>query len=182
MKNTIVLYRSKYGSAKKYAEWIQAALSIAAMDIEEYHGNLEDYDIIIFTGGIYAGGIGGIKRLKKLLGNASKKAVILLATGASPYDEKAIQQLQERNLKDFPGLVRLFYGRGIYDESAMGIRDRTLCRMLRKSLMKKDPKTYEEPWMAGLVESHGNRCDWMDRSYIEPLLAYAQALASKSER
>lgn len=181
MNRTIVLYQSKYGSAKKYAEWIKTSLSCEMTDIKEYQGNLNAYEIIIFAGGIYAGGIGGIKHLKKLLGNSAKASVLIFAVGASPYDEKAIKQLKTRNLKDFPTTVTLFYGRGIYDEQAMNFKDRSLCRMLRKSLMKKDPETFEEPWMSGLVESNGEHSDWMDQEYIKPLLAFVQNYTSQTK-
>lgn len=178
MKHAIVLYQSKYGSAKKYAEWIKNSLSCELAAIKDYRGNLNNYEVIIFAGGIYAGGIDGIRQLKKLLGGSSQAAVLIFATGASPYDEKAIEELKKRNLKDFPVSAALFYGRGIYDESMMSFKDRTMCRMLRKSLMKKDPKTFTEPWMLGLVESQGEHADWMDQSFIEPLLAFVENILS----
>ena len=36
----------------------------------------------------------------------------------------------------------------------MDFKDRTLCKLLQKSVAKQDPSTYE-PWMKALMEGHG---------------------------
>lgn len=70
-------------------------------------------------------------------------------------------------MEDLP----LFYGRGAWDEEAMTFKDRALCRLLQKSVAKKDPATYE-PWMKALMCAVGQKCDWTDRKYLDPLIAY----------
>lgn len=71
------------------------------------------------------------------------------------------------DLKNIP----LFYGRGAWNESKMKFIDRTLCRILQKSVAKKDPSTYE-PWMKALMCAKGQNCDWTDKKYLVPLLEY----------
>ena len=51
--------------------------------------------------------------------------------------------------------------------------DRTLCTMLKKSIAKKDPSTYE-PWMAGLMSAVSPNEDWTDKKYLAPLLEYVK--------
>lgn len=51
--------------------------------------------------------------------------------------------------------------------------DRTLCKMLQKSVAKKDPSTYE-PWMKALMCAVGQDCDWTDKKYLIPLLDYIE--------
>jgi len=53
----------------------------------------------------------------------------------------------------------------------MKIMDRTLCKMLQKSVAKKDPNTYE-PWIKALMCAVGQDCDWTDKKYPLPLLDY----------
>ena len=53
----------------------------------------------------------------------------------------------------------------------MTLPDRTMCRMLQKTVAKKDPSEYE-PWMSALMCAAGETCDWTDRKYLEPLLLY----------
>ena len=94
--------------------------------------------------------------------------------GASPYDEDALAAVREHNLTgDLKG-IPLFYGRGAWDMSRMKFIDRTLCKMLQKSVAKKDPDTYE-PWMKALMSVAGQSCDWTDRKYLTPLAEYLRA-------
>ena len=67
----------------------------------------------------------------------------------------------------------LVYCRGAWDEDAMSFKDRTLCKILQKSVAKKDPATYEI-WEKALMCAAGQKCDWTDRKYLEPVLEYLQ--------
>ena len=59
----IVTYSSKYGSTQKYAKWIGEALSCEVKDIKDIpSGMLQNYDVIIHGGGLYAGGVSGMKQ------------------------------------------------------------------------------------------------------------------------
>lgn len=95
--------------------------------------------------------------------------MIIFSVGASPYDEKALNQIKQHNLKDELQHVPFFYFRGAWDEEAMSFKDRTLCKLLQKAIGKKDPSTYE-PWMAALMSAVGQKCDWTDKKYLAPIL------------
>ena len=113
-------------------------------------------------GGIYASGIAGISFLRKNKKDLEGKKVAVFCVGASPYDETAIKEVKQHNLKEDLKEIPLFYGRGTWNESAMSFKDRTLCRILQKAVAKKDPSTYE-PWMTALMCAVGQECDWTDR-------------------
>ena len=52
---TIVIYKTKYGSAKTYAQWIGEELSCKTVDARDITvQELEAYDNIIYGGGLYA--------------------------------------------------------------------------------------------------------------------------------
>ena len=64
--STIVIYRSKYGSTKKYAEWIAEELGCNILEFKEAKiENLMKYDTIIYGGGLYAEVINGVYLLTK---------------------------------------------------------------------------------------------------------------------
>lgn len=172
MNKIVVLYKSKYGAAKTYANWIKEELCCDVFEIEQYDWESADrYDCVVIAGGIYAGGISAVKALKKNAAALSGKKAALFAVGASPLDEKALEQIKEQNLKQLSLDLPLFYGRGVYDESKMNFKDRTLCTLLKKALRKKDPQTFD-PWMKELLEFDGQSCDWTDPVYLKPLLDY----------
>lgn len=132
---------------------------------------VKDYDVIILGGGIYATGIVGLPFLKKNIKQLENKKIIVFCVGASPYEEKAFQEICEHNIKDALKGIPSFYCRGAWDEDVMTFKDKTLCRLLQKAVAKKDPETYE-PWQSALMCALGQKCDWTDKKYLEPLLAY----------
>ncbi len=100
----IILYKSKYGATKQYAEWI------------------------------------------------------------------AVETVRQHNFKgDLEG-IEFFYCRGKFDMKSMTFADRTLCKMLRKAVGKKNPSEYEIWEQALMACKEDERGDWVDRSYIEPIV------------
>lgn len=140
MSKGMILYQSKYGATKKYADWLTEKTGYDCMETKSAKAaHLQNYDVIVLGGGVYASGIAGLSFLKKNIGNISGKKIAVFAVGASPYDEKAIMQIRELHFKGALSNVPLFYCRGAWDEEKMNFRDRTLCRMLQKAVAKQNP-------------------------------------------
>lgn len=174
MKKVLVLYQSKYGATKKYVDMLKKEIVCDVFETNSFQfNNASNYDIIVFAGGIYANGISGVKYIKKNIEYIKNKKICVFMVGASPCDKKAVELVKEHNLKNIPFEITVFYGRGIYDENIMSFKDRTLCKMLKKSLQKKDPTTFE-PWMKAIFEASGKSCDWTDRNYVNPLIEYIE--------
>ena len=109
--------------------------------------------------------------MKKNIDKLKKNKLAILCVGASPYDESAFAEIKAHNLTGDLRDIPLFYGRGAWNESKMKFMDRALCKMLQKSIAKKDPRTYE-PWMKALMCAAGQNCDWTDKKYLIPLMDY----------
>ena len=62
-----------------------------------------------------------------------------------------------------------FYCRGSFDMDGMSILDKSLCKMLKKAVAKKNPEEYE-PWEKALMEAGEEKHDWTDKAYIAPIL------------
>ena len=108
--------------------------------------------------------------LKKNIGKLKGKKVLVYTCAASPYDKKFYDALIDMNMKDELKGIPVFYCRGAFDLKAMTFADRTLCKMLRKAVAKKDPKDWEL-WESALMECKEDEgCDWTDKSYIAPIL------------
>lgn len=168
----VILYQSKYGSAKKYADWLAEETVYPCMETKKADiKEIEKYDTIILGGGIYASGIAGLSFLKRNIGKLTGKKILVFCCGASPYEESAFQQCREHNMKDMLSDIPVFYCRGAWDMDAMSLKDRTLCNLLRKAVSKKDPADYEV-WEKALMAAGEDKCDWTDKKYIEPIIAY----------
>lgn len=174
MKKGIILYQSKYGATKKYAEWLQEATQFDCIETKKADiKKVQEYDVIILGGGIYASGIAGISFLKKNMQLLKDKKILVFCVGASPYNEEALAEICNHNFKDELKDIPCFYCRGAWNEDAMSFTDRNLCKLLQKAVAKQDPATYE-PWQKALMSAVGQNCDWTDRKYIEPILKYVE--------
>ena len=60
----IILYTSKYGATKRYAEWLKEATGFDCLETKNTKiKDVVQYDSIILGGGIYASGIAGLSFL-----------------------------------------------------------------------------------------------------------------------
>ena len=182
MSNILVVYKSKYGSTKHYADMLKEEMESGenggniikcdAVPVERFDRNaLGDYDTVIIAGAVYASGISGINVLKKNWDRLKDKKTAVFCVGASPYDEKAVREVKDHNLKGELKDVPMFYGRGAWDEERMTFKDRTLCRLLQKMVAKQGAEECE-PWMKALLSAAGKKCDWTDRKYLRPICEY----------
>lgn len=179
MAKGIILYQSKYGATKKYADWLVEETGFDCMETKKTTLiQLEPYDIIILGGGIYATGILGLPFLRKNVEQLRDKKIVVFCVGASPYDDTAFQQIYSHNFKNNLSGVPCFYCRGAWDENKMSFKDRTLCKMLQKAVAKKEPSTYE-PWETALMCAVGQQCDWTDRTYLKPVTEYIKGSIDK---
>ena len=172
MKKGIIIYQSKYGATKRYAKWLQEATNFQCIETSKADINeVLKYETIIFCGGIYASGIAGLSFLKRNVSKLEDRKIVILCVGASPYDKNTFEEVKAHNLKNELEKIPAFYARGAWNEKEMKFVDRTLCKILQKSISKKDPSTYE-PWIKALMCAAGQSCDWTDKNYLTPILDY----------
>lgn len=168
MSNGIIVYKSKYGAARQYAAWLAELTGFDCVEINRAdRARIAIYDTLIFCGGVYASRIAGLSFLKKHIAGLKDKRLAVFAVGASPYEENTVQSLCTHNAKGLPESVKWFYGRGAWNEDMMTFKDRMLCKMLHKADLSS-----LEPWMASLMETGGQACDWTDKTCLNPLLDF----------
>ena len=81
--NGIILYKSKYGATKKYADWLSASTRFSCVETDKADiGMVSGYDVIILGGGIYASGIAGLSFFKKNIDKLKDKKLIVFCCGA----------------------------------------------------------------------------------------------------
>ncbi|MDO5712839.1 MAG: flavodoxin domain-containing protein [Tissierellia bacterium] len=169
-----IIVNSRYGSTKKYAQWLQEKTKGDLIDFKDFRPRkLLDYSIIVFCAGVYTSGIANLSTLDRSMKVLKEKRVAVFCVGASPYVKEAFYSLYRKhfdgNLKDVPA----FYGRGAWDRNKLKFKDRTLCRLLAKKLEKKDEKLYL-PWEKDFISFYDKVCDWKDPKYLDPLLEWME--------
>ena len=101
---TLVVYRSHYGSTRRYAQWLAQALDADAAEERQADARLvQNYECVIFGGGLYAGSIAGAARMAKLHGALQGKRLAMFTVGLSdPSDPENVKKI----MQDAPGPLR----------------------------------------------------------------------------
>ncbi len=172
---TIVVYRSKTGFTKKYAAWIAEELQA---DLREYRGispeELHRYDTIVYGGGLYAGGINGLKSFEKNLPYVRDRKIIVFATGATPDRPETTQELREMNFtKDQLEYMHFFYLRGGFDFSKLSLVDKFLMILLKFKLRMK-PASKRTADETGMLAVYSTPADFTKKKYMDDLLELAR--------
>jgi len=85
--STIVIYKSKYGATKLYAEWIGEALGCEVKDASKVKvSDLKNYDRIVYGGGLYAEVINGVTLITKNQEILKDKKIAVFTTAITPLD------------------------------------------------------------------------------------------------
>lgn len=173
--NAIVIYKSKYGSTKKYAEWIGEELGCKVLDAKNVTAKeLLEFDIIIYGGGLYAEVINGVSLITKNTDSLKYKKIAVFTTGITPIDcrEYYDKLVVEKNFRDgVPDNIKLFNFTGKMVLNELSVVHRTALKTLKKIMLsKKDPSDMEK-LLIELCDADG---DFTDRSQIADLLSYVK--------
>ena len=166
----IILYSSKYGATKRYAEWLAEETGFDCIETERARiEQVKRYDTILLGGGVYASGIAGLSFLKKNIAQLHRKKIIVFCDGASPYEEKTFRQIVAYNMKGPLSGFPCFYCRGALDFDHLDIIDKSIYRILQEDALHKKPEEYDA-WEKAMMDAGSDKQDWTDRSYIAPIL------------
>ena len=172
---TIVVYKSKYGSTRTYAEWIAEELDAKAVDASKI--KIEDilkYDTIIYGGGLYAEVIAGVTLITKNIDKLQGKKIIVYTTGLTPPDcsEYYEKMVVEKNFKnDIYSKIKMFNYPGKMVVSELSLVHRTAIKTLKKIMSDKENPTEMEKMLISLCDADG---DFSDRTLITEHVEYAK--------
>ncbi len=171
--NAIVIYKSKYGSTKSYAEWIAEEIGCAAVDAKEVSVcDLQKYDTIIYGGGLCAEVISGVSLITKNLDKLTDKKIAVYSTGITPieYRDYYDKLVLEKNFKPYM-LEKIkvfnFMGKMVMDE--LSLVHRTAIKTLKKMMSAKENPTEMEKLLVKLCDADG---DFTDKNAINALVEY----------
>ena len=177
----IVIYKSKTGFTKQYAEWIAEELSadlIEGSDVSS--GLMSKYETIIYGGGLYAVGINGVKMITKNLEHLKGKKVVVFATGVSPTREEALIEVRDKNFTtEQQKYIKFFYLRGGFDYSRLYSFDKVLMLLLKwKIKLKHKMKNNLTPDEKGMLAVYSNPANFTRKKDIVDLISYINSSSS----
>ncbi|HBL84339.1 MAG: flavodoxin [Clostridiales bacterium GWF2_38_85] len=168
---TVVIYKSKTGFVKKYAEWIAEELSADIFEASKVTSNkLTSYDTVIYGGGLYAVGINGVNLITQNLDKLDGKKVVVFATGASPFREEAVNEVRNKNFTpEQQKHIRFYYLRGGFDFSKLKPFDKVLMTLLKWNMKRKKELTPDE---RGMLAAYDRPIDFTRKKNIDEIISY----------
>ena len=171
----IVIYKSKYGSTKAYADWIAQALSCSAVEAGKIKvDDLTKYDIIIYGGGLYAEVINGVSLITKNFDKLKDKRLIVFTTGITPLDCRDYYDrlVLQKNFKDRKMLekIKVYNFLGKMKTKELSRVHKTALKTLKKIMSVKENPSEMEKLLVELCDADG---DFSDKSAIKDLVEYA---------
>ena len=169
MSKVIVIYRSKSGYTKKYAEWIAKAVDadlVESRDVSRY--DLLTYDTIVYGGALYAIGINGINFVKKHILHLNNKRIIVFTLGATPLHKGIPEAVRNSNFSaEQQKHISFFMLRGGFDFNKLTLADKGLMSLLKAKLKFKRNRTADE---RGMLAAYTQTMDFTDEKLITPIV------------
>ena len=172
---TIVIYKTKYGSTKTYAEWIANELGCEAVDVKSIKiDDILGYDTITYGGGLYSEVINGVTLITKNFEKLMNKKLIVYTTGITPIDCRGYYDtyVLDKNFK--PHMlekIRIFNFLGKMVTEELSMPHRAALKMLKKIMAGKENPTEMEKMLIDLCDVSG---DFTDKGAIKDLIEYAR--------
>ena len=171
--NAIVIYKTKYGSTKTYAEWIAKELDCDIAEVKSVTADdLQKYDTIVYGGGLYAEVINGVTLITKNMDKLKGKKIAIYTTGITPLDCRDYydKYVVEKNFKaGVPENIKLFNFMGRMVLSELTPVHRAALKTLKKIMSSKKEPTEMEKLLIELCDADG---DFTDIEEIKPLVDY----------
>jgi menaquinone-dependent protoporphyrinogen IX oxidase len=173
VKNIAVIYKSVYGTTKLYAEWIAEKLDASLFEASSIKPEcLMDYDVVVYGGGLYAGGIIGAKLVAK---NPCKSLVVFTVGLATPettnYTDILAENFSDEKLKK----TKVFHLQGGIDYRKLKTVHKAMMAFMKKRVEKKpvNERTSDDQH---LLDTYGDKVDFTNKEAIIPLVEYISTL------
>ena len=168
-KKVIVVYCSKTGFTKKYAEWIAEEIDSDLIEASKLRINdLIKYETIVYGGALYAKGINGLKLFLKKIEEMKDKKLIVFFLGATPLHEGIKEEVINSNFsKEQQESIKFFMLRGGFNFNCLNIMDKFAMFLLKLKLETKKNLTPDEK---GMLSSYSRPIDFTDKKYIIPIV------------
>ena len=164
---TLIIYGSQYGTTERYAVKFAEMTDLPAVSYEDVN-TLTDCERVIYFGGLYAGGVKGLKSTVKKLPPGVKLVIVTVGL-ADVCDEKNISNIRDSIKKQVPAPLlekaAIFHLRGGIDYRKLSFKHKMMMTLLYKKAEKlpEDQKTAE---VRAMLETFNSKVDFVDFSRL----------------
>jgi len=171
MSRIAVIYKSKYGSTRKYALWIAEELGATLIEATQVkHEQLMSYDTVIFGGGVYAGSING---LDKIIKAECKRLAVFTVGIANPANTDYSELLKKNFPKTKPENLKVFHLRGALDYSKLSLLHKGAMAVINK-MVARAANVEQSGEVRALQELKGQSADFTKKDAVAPIIEYVR--------
>ena len=172
--NGIILYGSRYGAARQYAQALEERTGLPAVSYAEVR-DFGPFDTIVYVGGLYVGKTTGLAKTARRLPTDHPFRLLVATVGlADPANEDNLLSIRESLAKELsPGIfVRTAHVplRGAIDYQALSTKHRLMMKGLC-AILRRQPVT-ERTATQALLDSYGNAVSFIDFDTLAPIEAW----------
>lgn len=169
--NALIVYGSQYGTTKRYAEQFSEMINLPVISYEDIK-ELTEYDLIVHFGGLYAGGVKGLKQIIKVL-DENTQLIIVTVGLADIYDKENTDNIRKSIRKQVPERIlsntNIFHLRGGIDYDKLNFKHRTMMNLLYHKV-KKIPKEKMTAETKAMIETYGTKVDFVDYQSLNQIM------------
>lgn len=163
----MIIYTTKYGSTKQYAEWLGEDTGFPVRDLKEIKAHeIKDVDMLVFGGWVLASKIKGSSWIKDNWALVrSKKVVVFSTSGGKPTNELTVKLLESSFSPEIRESIAFFPLHGRVDPKKLNIVDGMMMKLASK-LFRNDP----------LVKEMTRGIDGVRREALEIVIEHIRSL------
>lgn len=171
--NSVILYGSHYGSARRYAQALAENTGIVAVPFADAP-RLSDKHAIVYVGALYAGGVLGLRKTFRGFAPREGQTILIATVGlADPTDAENranISASLKRQLSaDVLERAKIFHLRGGIDYQKLSPGHRVAMALLYQTA-RRVPEEKQTAENRALIETYGQRVTFEDLRALEPVL------------
>lgn len=167
----LIIYGSQYGTTKRYAQKFSEMTGIPSLSYEAAN-DLTDCRLLVYFGGLYAGGLKGFRHIAKLLSEDMK--LILVTVGlADVNDQENINNIRNSLKAQVPGTLlnnaQIFHLRGGIDYEKLSFKHRTMMTLLYHKV-KNHPEEKKTAEDRAMIETFNSKVDFVDYHSLDQII------------
>jgi len=169
MSKIAVIYKTQYGFTKQYAQWIAEALEATLYEVSEVKpAQLMSFDTVVYGGGLYAGGISGVKLVTK---NPCKNLVVFTVGLADPATTDFSEILNRNFTPEQLTKTKIFHLRGGIEYSRLSLIHKGMMALVKNQAAKKpEPEQTHDDKL--FIETYGKQISFANKETITPLVEF----------